>query len=469
MSATLGGAGGYGGVFRHYPMQVHQVFPKQPVGAPAVGLPPISPSGPGLFSSAPFPYAAVMLASKPVLMAVGAAAAGLLSHPAARPISFHTAPHPYAAVQLVSAPKLLPVGNPPVGAAHLRETPSIYFRVQYPSEQLQLPPQLLPPPVIVASTPSAQTLAAFYAAHAHLWRIPFPSEQFTQQLPLASVGNPGIAPFDTAAFYANQRASSTGGYGIAFLDQVAVGGDAPAAFFDSATWYYRFGPLWRTPYPSVQLQLRTPLIPPPVIVPGSAGPMMLAEFYARQASQWRAPYPQIQLALGASMLPPIGGAPVGAPTPAAWPIRFFAAPYPAVQLAYRALLVPIGDPSPILTLQGQWAAAAYAPNYPFAQLFLPTPRLGAPVIVVPTIADLLSPLYLRLAHLWRVPTSILPFQNPGSGWMPVTDGGIIVVPPVVVIGKYKPEHDSAFIDVGLAHGFAAEHASALKDVGDAGV
>jgi len=38
-----------------------------------------------------------------------------------------------------------------------------------------------------------------------------------------------------------------------------------------------------------------------------------------------------------------------------------------------------------------------------------------------------------------------------------------------VHGKYKPEHDSALIDLGNATGFGTEHASALHDLSDAGV
>ena len=36
-------------------------------------------------------------------------------------------------------------------------------------------------------------------------------------------------------------------------------------------------------------------------------------------------------------------------------------------------------------------------------------------------------------------------------------------------GKYKPEHDSALVDLGAAEGFASEHASALRDLFDAGI
>lgn len=41
--------------------------------------------------------------------------------------------------------------------------------------------------------------------------------------------------------------------------------------------------------------------------------------------------------------------------------------------------------------------------------------------------------------------------------------------PVVAsaVGKYKPEHDSAIVDLGAAHGFATEQAGALSDIGAA--
>jgi hypothetical protein len=48
---------------------------------------------------------------------------------------------------------------------------------------------------------------------------------------------------------------------------------------------------------------------------------------------------------------------------------------------------------------------------------------------------------------------------------------VLVAPgvPVVLDGKYRAEHRSAFADVTAAQGFAAEHASALRDVTEAGV
>ncbi len=41
-------------------------------------------------------------------------------------------------------------------------------------------------------------------------------------------------------------------------------------------------------------------------------------------------------------------------------------------------------------------------------------------------------------------------------------------PVVAAVGKYKPEHDSALVDLAAATGFAAEHASALRDLQSAG-
>lgn len=43
----------------------------------------------------------------------------------------------------------------------------------------------------------------------------------------------------------------------------------------------------------------------------------------------------------------------------------------------------------------------------------------------------------------------------------------LIVTASTVTGKYKPEHDSALIDIGNATGFSAEHSSALTDIGNA--
>lgn len=44
---------------------------------------------------------------------------------------------------------------------------------------------------------------------------------------------------------------------------------------------------------------------------------------------------------------------------------------------------------------------------------------------------------------------------------------LIVTASTTVTGKYKPEHDSALVDIGNATGFSAEHSSALTDIANA--
>lgn len=54
-----------------------------------------------------------------------------------------------------------------------------------------------------------------------------------------------------------------------------------------------------------------------------------------------------------------------------------------------------------------------------------------------------------------------------------SDSTLTFASPVIVTstvqGKYKPEHDSALADLGATTGFSAEHASALRDLQEAGV